>query len=59
MQTSSTEGAGVALCCPLMVPGVHTGVAAGSGQLGWAQGKAEGKFAVTGIVGCLECPGLG
>lgn len=42
-----------------MVLGVQTGVAAGSGQLGCVYGKAEGRFAVTGNVGCVECLGLG
>lgn len=59
MQTSSTEEAGVGLCCPLMVLGVQTGVADGSGQLGWVYGEAEGRFAATGNVGCVECLGLG
>lgn len=41
-----------------MVLGVQTGVAAAIGQLGWEHGEAEGRFAVTGNVGCVEGLGL-
>lgn len=59
MQTSFVEEAGVALCRPLIMLGGQTSVAAGSGQLGSTHVKAGRKFSITGIVWCLECPGLG